>query len=511
LQDAPVDGRPEQQVDPPDWAFWLLLGAAVLSRLAWVLWVHPPHAHVFSDMAHYVHRAALVASFAVEPGDRMMVWQAWGTHTLLAIPLLLMGPGQSALELAGLMWAAFSAGTVVLGYRLAARVLPGPSSGPAPHWPAIAVGLALLGWVPLLSHTGFFVSETPYTCALLATTLGVVRLLQDGRGALSAGLWGAFAFALRPQSAVFFVLLALAWLALRGCLVTRDEPRRGDRTGGGPATGPPGTGAASRMAAIKTSSEPKANGRHALLLLAPLLVVVAFSMVRVRIHTGHFGGVAENASMNLTAGRCHNIVTRAWSSEADRESAKQTGSPAPDRRISLPGFRALGREGPDHPLALRPALGGEAIDVIGYIGDREVHREIRKRCYAATGVGGQLHYSITNVALLWLVARPWPESSDRGSPQLLPVATRGRQIAAALAPLSLLGMFVALWSFARARADARDPLVGIVVCALQFASLLIVAAVFFGDPRLRVPYDPYAIILVVALIGRIAARLRVRV
>jgi hypothetical protein len=151
--------------------------------------------------------------------------------------------------------------------------------------------------------------------------------------------------------------------------------------------------------------------------------------------------------------------------------------------------------------------------MIGYIGDREVHREIRKRCYAATGVRGQIHYTITNVALLWLVARPWPESSDREAPQLLPAAIRGRQIAAGLAPLSLLGMFVALWSWARARPDARerlDHLAGGAIVALQFASLLIVAAVFFGDPRLRVPYDPYALILAVALVDAVLARVRER-
>jgi hypothetical protein len=469
------DSAGERGPEPVDWVFWSLLGAAVLSRLIWVLWVHPPHEHVFSDMAHYVHRAGLVAGFEVEVGDRMMVWQAWGTHVLLAIPLLLLGPGQSALEVAGLMWAGFSAATVVLGYQLALRVLPG---GAGPNVPAIAVALALLGWVPLLSHTGFFVSETPYACALLAMTLGVVRVLQDGRGAGAAGLWGAFAFALRPQSLVFLVLLALVWVFAR--------LRFGSTTKKGPTV------------------------KHAILLLAPLLVVVAISMVRVRVHTGRFAGVAENASMNLTAGRCHNIVTRAWSSEADLESAQRTGSPPPDRRISLPGFRALGREGPDHPLALRPALGGEAIDLVGYIGDREVHKQIRARCYAATGVSGQLRYSITNVALLWLVARPWPESSDREAPELLPVALRGRQIAAALAPLSLLGMIVVLVGFARARGDARDRLAGGAVCALQLASLLIVSAVFFGDPRLRVPYDPYAIILAVALIWLSMGRLRRR-
>ena len=470
-----------------DWSWWSLLAAAVLSRLVWVIWVHPPSEHVFSDMAHYVHRAGLVAGFSVDVGDRMMVWQAWGTHVLLAVPMLLMGSREAALDVAGLMWAGFSAGTVMLGYQLAARVLPGPANGP--HWPALAVGVALLGWFPLLSHTGFFVSETPYTCALLAMTLAIVRMQQEGRGAAGAGLWGAFAFALRPQSAVFFLLLALAWAYER--LRFKSAAFRLDR-------------------------------RQLIWLLAPLLVVLAISMVRVRVHTGRFGGVAENGQMNLTAGRCHNIVTRSWSSEADLASSLATGYPPPDRRISLPGFRALGREGPDHPLALRPALGGEAIDLVGYIGDPEVHREIRRRCYAATGIGGQIHYTITNVALSWFVARPWPESSDQWAPELLPVAVRGRQIAAAVAPLSLLGMFLVLVGWARgspgpargspgpARGRSRDQLGGGAVCALQFLSLLIVTAVFFGDPRLRVPYDPYALILALVPVSLLVSRLRAR-
>jgi hypothetical protein len=197
LQDAPMNGG--DAAARRDWPWWSLLAAAVLSRLVWVTWVHPPSEHVFSDMAHYVHRAGLVATFEVEVGDRMMVWQAWGTHVLLAIPMLLLGEGEAALSLAGLMWAGFSAATVMLGYALATRVLPGPA-GDGPHWPAIAVGLLLLGWVPLLSHTGFFVSETPYACALLATTLGIVRLLRregpSGGGEalkkLQEGRWASF-------------------------------------------------------------------------------------------------------------------------------------------------------------------------------------------------------------------------------------------------------------------------------------------------------------------------------
>jgi hypothetical protein len=436
---------------------------AVLSRLVWALWVHPPREHVFSDMAHYVHRARLVASWEIAPGDRAMAWQAWGTHALLAIPMILLGPtGDSALELAALMWVGFSAATVVLAYRLATQVLPrGREDGP--HWPATVVGVAVLLWFPLLSHTGFFVSETPFTCCLLASTHAGVLLIQSGRGALRAGLWGALAFALRPQVAVFFALLGIAWLL--------DRKRR--------------------------SWSQHVDMRAVVRFAIPLVIVLAISLIRTRVYTGEFGGVAEAGTMNLTAARCHNVVTRSFPDQTSLELAQATGQPPAERRISLPGYRALAREGPEHPLALRPALGGESIDFVGYIGDRDIHRAIRKRCYAATGVMGQLRYSVTNVALSWVVARPWPESADHGAPQFLPVAMHARDLAAWLAPLALLGMLLSLWRF--------STLPGLGVCALQLLSLLLTTAVFFGAPRLRTPYDPFALILIVALalaIGR---------
>lgn len=463
---------------------WLvLLALAVVTRFGWALWVHPPQDHVFSDMAHYVHRARLLASGAVGPGDRMMAWQAWGTHALLAIPMVLLGPqGSAALELAALMWAGFSTGTVLLSYRLAKAVLPaGPAGGSGrPHWPAAAIGGIALVWFPLVSHTGFFVSETPYACVLLATTLAIVTLIQTGEGAGWAGGLGAVAFALRPQVAVFFALLALAWL------VDRRRPSWSQRV-----------------------------GRRAVVGFAlPLALVLAVSLVRVRVYVGELAGVAENATMNLTAARCHNIVTRAWDSEEAMASAESTGKPKPTRRVSLPGFRALAERGPDHPLALRPALGGEAIDFVGYIGDRSAHRAIRQRCYAATGVVGQLRYSLTNVALAWVVARPWPESSDHAAPELLPIALRGRNVAAGLAPLGLLGLvFVGWrwvgwrWAWRRRRAGEPDlptsevdQRAGQGVCALQLLSFLVTSAVFFASPRLRTPYDPYAWILAAVVI-----------
>jgi hypothetical protein len=462
---ARAPGEPSEDHPQRDWVLLGLVVLALVSRFGWALWVHPPQDHVFSDMAHYVHRARLVVTGAVGPGDRMMAWQAWGTHALLAVPMLLLGPSKAALELAGLMWAGFSTATVVLSYRLAARVLPARAGT---HWPAAAVGGMALLWFPLLSHTGFFLSETPYACVLLATTLAIVRLIQTGDGAVRAGLFGAIAFALRPQVAVFFALLGLVWLL--------------DRR--------------------RSIWSARVDLRAAAAFVIPLVLILAISLIRARVYVGEFAGVAENGTMNLTAGRCHNIVTRAYPSAEAMASGQR-----PSRRVSLPGFRALAELGPDHPLALAPALGGESIDFVGYIGDRSAHRAIRARCYAATGVLGQLRYSVSNVALGWVVARPWPESSDRGAPELLPVAIRGRTLAAALAPLALLGLGWALgrWAPRRRRPERDDGdtweaerIAGLGVCALQLLSLILTSALFFATPRLRTPYDPYAMILAVA-------------
>ncbi len=455
---------------------WLLLAAALLTRLVWVIAVHPPADHVFSDMAHYIARAQRLVSEGFVLGDRHLAWQAWGTHTLLALPLWLVGPDtRAALEVAGLMWAAISAGTVVLAHRLAARVLPSAWGA----WPARAVGLLMLVWIPAISHTGFFISETPYAFVLLAATLGTVELVHEGgdRRAVRAGLWGALAFALRPQCAVFFVLL------LGARALDRLRMRRG--------SGRSGVGWSRRV-----------DLRRALLFALPLVLMLGFSLVRVRVHAGEWAGVAESGTMNLTAGRCHNIVTQAFPDAEALAASDAAGSTQDGRRISLPGFRAFARLPADHPLALRPALGGESIKLVGYVGDAEVHRRIRARCYAATGWLEQLRFSLVNAIGLWVIDRPWPESSDLYAPELFPVAMRGRDLAALLAPLSLLATLVFGLRL------ARTP--GLGLCALQIASLVLVSALVFGTTRLRAPYDPYALILVVALLGHALAWVRRR-
>jgi hypothetical protein len=436
--------------------FLVLLGFALATRLVWVLWIHPPAAYVFSDMEKYVQRAQHLAEHGLLQGHRAMAWQVWGTHYLLAVPLLVFG--KTALWACALLNGLLATAAVPLGYLLARRLDARP-------WFAPVVGACMALWYPHLSLAGFFLSETPFLCFQLAATYGLVVVLQEGRGAWWAGLAAAAAFAIRPQVAIFlaavFFLVVSRW---------RSLPVR---------------------------------PRHLVAVGVPLAAVFAFSLGRFWFHTGYLGGIAENANMNFTAGRCHNIVTQAFATEADLERSNRAGSTRDGRRVALPGFRTLLESYPaEHPLALRPALGSDTVKFVGYIGDPRIHDEIQQRCLAATGTLEQLRYAVVNVMLSWFVARPWPEM-ERDRQWFLPPADAFRRLFQVVFWLpSLVGIGWAL-RVARRRPELLLP-------AFQLLSMMVTAALFFGDIRLRTPYDPYAFILALQVCAAGSDRLRER-
>jgi hypothetical protein len=437
---------------------WLVV-LAVLTRLVWVVWLHPPGDYVFSDMKMYLERARDLAEHGFHP-DRTLAWQAWGTHHLLAIPLWIFG--RDALGVAGVMWGLMGAAAVPAGYLLSCRVS-------TRAWMPKVVGIALLLWWPSLSNSGYFLSEAPFLCFQLWSAYGLVVVLQEGRHALWAGVASAIAFAVRPQSALFFVLVLITWLVSRKRL-------------------------------------PQVRARQLVLVALPLLCMLGYSSWRFHAHTGQWLGVAENANMNLTAGRCHNIVTQAFPSESAMRASERNGNTKDGRRVSLPGYRELARTlPPEHPLALRPAMESETIRFVGYIGDAEAHRRIRAECYRRTGVVEQLRYSLVNVSLLWFLGHQWPEQSKHAK-YLQPPAEVFKYLFQVLVLVpSLLGMGAALWWI------RRRP--GLAFCAWLLVNSMLVAAIFFGDIRLRTPYDPYAIILALegwVLIVGVVARWRRR-
>jgi hypothetical protein len=456
---------------------------ALVSRLVWVLFIHPPHEYVWSDMARYHERAKALVELGIRQ-KRSLAWQTWGTHVLLSLPFALFGTGAAGKWAADLLWGVMSAGCVPLTYLVAKRALLPPSiSKEKSPWlrsilPTVA-GVIALFWYPHLALTGFYLAEMPFCFLQLATTYLFIELLEHGRFPLLAGVAGALAFAVRPQIGVFCVLVLLVWLL----------HRRRHR-----AVGP----------------------RQLVLVSVPLLLMLAFSVGRFTWHTGYCCGIAENANMNFTAARCHNIVTQAFKNEAQLARSNRRKSTRDGRRVSLPSFRRLAKKGEDHFLALRPAMKSKTIKFVGYIGDPAAHRELRRRCYQRTGVVEQARYSLVNVSLLWFFSAQWPDVSERKrrgkggrwpSYEVLIGASelyRGAYAVVFLVP-SLLGIALVL-----ARVHRPDAHLPLLFVALQMLVSLGVAAAFFGTPRLRSPYDPFAFVLALHALDWTVARVRGR-
>ncbi|MBK9752982.1 MAG: hypothetical protein IPO88_05635 [Nannocystis sp.] len=439
------------------WLLWLT-ALALLTRLVWVLVVHPPGNYVFSDMNMYVKRATDLAVHGPRSGVRDLAWQAFGTHYLLAGVFKIFGPG-APYRAAAVVWGLLGAAAVPLTYLLACRVLP------TARLAAIAGVLALV-WYPNLSTTGFFLSETPFLCAQLLSAYWLVRVVQEGKMAWAAGVASALCFMLRPQSALFFVLVFGLWL-------------------------------------VNVRGLPWVRLRQLVGVGLPLIAALAFSVWRYHSHTGRWDGIAENANMNLTAGRCHNIVTQAFKKKADLDRSARANNTNDGRRVSLPSYRTLQVTfPPGHPLALNPAMEGETIRFVGYIGDPWIHRDLRRECYRRTGLIGQLQYSVVNLLLQWFISRQWPDNAKNRQYFLPPseVFRYGFQIFV-LVP-SLLGVGLGLARLRRTPATA--------VLALCLFNSMLLAAVFFGDVRLRTPYDPYAIILALLAVHWLLTRWRAR-
>ena len=454
-----VTRRPEvtgiiRRVPVLDTRFLIIITVlALVTRLVWVIWVHPPEHYVFSDMRKYVERAQDLAMHGFRPGVRTLAWQTWGTHYLLAVPLALFG---GSLKVAGVLWGLMSAAAVPAAYLLSCRVS-------TRRWIPKAVGVAALLWHPNMSNSGYFLSEAPFLCFQLWSTYLLVVVMQDGRRAWPAGIVSAIAFAVRPQASLFFVLVFVSW-------------------------------------AVNRKRLPHVHPRHLLGVALPLLLTLAFSFYRFHAHTGYWGGVAENANMNFTAGRCHNIVTQAFKNQHHLERSRKAGNTKNGRRVSLPGFRVLARtvdkRNPDSFFALRPAMESETIRFVGYVGDPEIHRELRRRCYDKTGTLGQIRYSIVNTTLLWFVGHQWPEIEKNRKFFYPTIAFYKYAYQIAIWVPSLIGMVLAIVWIRRYPA--------LTFCGWQLVTSMTIASIFFGSIRLRTPYDPYAIILALeayALVG----------
>lgn len=449
-------------VHPPSRSILVTLTAlAVGSRVGWATVVHPAWDFVFKDMGAYVTHAQRLIDHGLSP-DRALAFQAWGTHTLLALPLWL--GGEHGLVVAAVLWGLLAAAAVPMTYLLACRVC-------ASRRTAAAVGVAALLWYPNMANAGLFLSETPLLFLLIAAVWRLVVLLQEGRGALTCGVLCALCFALRPE-----VGLALAGMVGVWAWV-----------GGGRAT-----------------------IRQVAIVALPVVLTLLFSLWHFNRHTGRWG-IAESARANLTPARCHHPWVQAfdsWDQLARGTMQKNAG-----RVYGVVYFYELHERGG----LLRPAFGaeprtvkgistaaGEAVPVrvgpegislqfVGHRADPEIHAAIQRACVERAGWVEQIKISAVNLSGLWFFNRHWPDNTRGGAP-FLPWSNAF--IAIFNYGVWLPSLIGAGWALGTAR---RRP--ELALCAVPLVGLMIVAAVWFGEVRLRTPYDPLALLLALEVLA----------
>jgi hypothetical protein len=303
------------------------------------------------------------------------------------------------------------------------------------------VGAVLILYYPWISLGGYTLSEAPFTLFLGATTYHGLAYADRGRprDAWLFGVMLAVAAVFRPQ--------ILAALPLYGLVVlARRRVFHGFRL-------------------------------HTILpaITLPLAVVLAVSAVRVHFHTGSYGFIAGNGPLNFAFGRCHATAIATF---------------APDRRsgYSPPSLGALDAYGASHPgtwFSLDPAR-EKSITVKGHIWEGPIFDEIAANCIHRTGPWRQARYALTHLGLLWFHDPMWPDSGQARFRPIMEIAQSLHNVL--VLPAALLGAALA-FQHRRARA---------LLLALHVVALLVVAMIYFGDTRLRAPYDGILITLAAA-------------
>lgn len=410
----------------------LVFAIALAIRAVYNLAFHPPLEFTNSDMGGYLRRAARV----FEKPDEIDPWLTFfpfGTHGFVAIVQRVFGKDDGVAM--GLAFALCGAGAVTYAFAFVRRLAP---TRTILHW--VFAALASLH-VPHVMLGSFVLSEAPFSLALMATAFYALRLDDEARwsDALLLGIAASLGLILRPQILLSLLILG-AVIAARGFR----------RSTGGP-----------RPALVDESERrpPRVRLIHVALVAIPLAVTAAYSAHRVHRHIGRYELVSTNGDFNQVFGRCH---------ASKLESAERKGV------FELPPFKSL--ELYESKYGLRPVLPLDpafepTLRLDGPVWDEAAAKRLAAQCREKTGTWRQIKYAASHVILLWEYNVPWPTKG------FVPSLAGGAMWF--WLPGLLVMPFLAL-----ARFRSREIFVGAHTLAL-----LVIAIVYFGDTRLRVPYD----------------------
>lgn len=459
--------------------YWVLVlfVAALLVRLIWNLKVHPLQHYLYSDMKGYWMRAdaLLDQPFSFREYDAFF---PFGTTWLIAGVKLVFG--RDAFTATAILYALLGASVVAATYAIVDRVV-----GERVRWVAPAAGLFMVVYYPLIAVGGYILSELPYSFCLTLSVLLLVRIVDEGRprDAWLLGLMLGLGTIIRSQLTLSVALVGLLWLGMH--LRGRKHP----------------------------SPYARLDWRMLARVAVPLVLILSGSAIRFTANTGRLGLVSDNSSINLVFGRCHNKGIYSRPDEAGHGTVRFSPPPLiqleihsanhPDALIhsrsiwadypepvaGVPGF-AVDKLGCKRRKCYQP---GSEIEYSGYIGDEQIHKQIVRACIERGGWGRQAYYSLTHWVLLWHQNLMWPDQANPQPRSSVQRETwRHRQMVWGHVHRAVL-MVPALLALGFVFAPRRRPKQALV--ALNLWALLIVAAIWIGGIRFRVPYDP----LIVAL------------
>jgi hypothetical protein len=378
------------------------------------------------------------------------------------------------------IWAIMGASIVAASYVIAERTI-----GDKARWVAPAVGLFLVVYYPLVAIGGYILSELPFSFCLTISLLLLIRLVDEGRprDAWLLGLTLGIGALFRPQILISVALVGLLWLIVR----LRSRGRE----------------------------NPYAKLSWAMLgrVAVPLVLILTGSAIRFHVHTNKFGLVSANSSINLVFGRCHNKGIYSRPDDAGNGTVRFSPPPLiqleinsahnPDALIrsrsiwadypepveGVPGF-AIDEYGCKRRKCHEP---GSEIEYRGYIGDKQIHKQIVKACIERGGLGRQAYFTLTHWVMLWDKNIMWPDQANPRPRSMVQRETwRHRQWVWAHVHRGLL-LVPALLGLGFVFVPRRRPKQALV--AINLLALLILAGVWFGGIRFRVPYDPIITVL----------------
>ena len=387
------------------------------------------------------------------PNDRLGYFTLFPWGTHFFLSLLKRAFGARSGTAIGVAYALLGTASVAYSFLLARRLTRSV-------WVPRVVGVVLVVYYPWISLGGYTLSEPPFTCFLAASTYYALGLADRGRprDAWLFGVTLAVAAVFRPQILMALPLLGLHWL-LRRRAWRRFSPRR--------------------LVAVAV----------------PLVIVLGVSAARMEFHTGKLGLISNNGPLNFTFGRCHALSITAT---------------APDRTSSYspPPLGELSRHEKQDPgslMKLDPAMDTK-LHFDGHIWESRPLYWMAAQCVRRGGLGRQVEYALTHVVLLWGYNLMWPDMGQK------PAFRRPMEIASVLHVVLILPAALVAMALSLRRRNAR-----VMLVALHIYGLVAVAMLYFGDPRLRAPYDGILVLLAVMtyasafrLVRRRLARSRAR-